>query len=152
MDEILDIRRALDSELVSLRAAVIELGSHMTTSVWDKDFPREAEEINQSKVRPKLDELSQAATELGIRRSLGRVVRSTPKALGWGAATLLTGVAATPYMSTLAAIATAAAPATALARYGWDEIRFRDALLANKRANQFLFLYEAGRKLGKSRA
>ncbi len=60
VDEILDIRKALDKPLIRFRSAIIQFSREVHSTSWDKDFPKEAEQVFREHVEPTVLEIEEA--------------------------------------------------------------------------------------------
>lgn len=141
IDAILSAREALRTPLIGYRSAVIDLAREVEESPIDDSFEGRVRDLHMQHVEPALMELEELSNELGLRAAAGKALQSgagrriAEAAVGFAAAEL----AGIPplLLSTLAVTADIAAQVT----------RDRQEVERSRRANQFLFLYEADRIL-----
>jgi hypothetical protein len=141
IDEILDIRRELNSPLIAFRSQVIELADQIHAAPWDKDFPREAERLVRRGIEPAILHLEEDIRSNRLLSKLGYKILKDPLEVG-GATGLgflvgsFGGVAAS-FLGAAAGIGIAA-----LDVYReWKEKR------KELERNQVYFYYQAGQRL-----
>jgi hypothetical protein len=79
VDEILDIRRELESPLVRFRSAIIRLSEGITSAQWDGDFPNDLEQVLIRDVRPLIADIEDAIQANSYMRALTARVANDPK-------------------------------------------------------------------------
>jgi hypothetical protein len=148
MDEILDVRRELSAPLVRFRSAVSTMARQMEGIPLGPAFKREATRLYRETAAPALLDLDELQKERGYAHQLKKHVKD-----GAGIPDVKDTIvlAATSYLmlpglgvAAAGLIGTAAAAAVKLATSVAME---RDQLSATSRANKFLFLAEAERRL-----
>ena len=147
VDEILDVRRELADPLTRFRSAVAGMAREMEETPVDAEFPRTADALYRETVAPALLEIDELEHERGYGAQLARQIKSGPVVFQATSGIVL---AATAYAA-LPAFGLAAAglgAALSIAGLATQVERERQKLAKQKRANKFLFLAEAGRRLG----
>lgn len=60
MDQIIDIRKELDKPLIRFRSAIIRFTRDIQSASWDKEFPKEAEQVFREYVEPAVLDIEEA--------------------------------------------------------------------------------------------
>lgn len=60
VDEVLDIRKELETPLIRFRAAITDYSTEIKNASWDEGFPLDAEKVFQAKVQPAVLEIEEA--------------------------------------------------------------------------------------------
>ncbi len=148
VDEILDVRRELAGPLTRFRSAVAGMARELEETPVDAAFARTADALYRETVAPALLEIDELEHERGYGAQLVRQVKSGPVVLEATSGIML---AATAYVALPAFGLAAAGLASTLSFAGLatQVEREREKLAKQKRANKFLFLPEAERRLGR---
>jgi len=59
LDEVVDIRRELNKYLLNFRAKIVEMSDSIKSAVWDKDFPKEVQQLKIAKIDPAISEIAE---------------------------------------------------------------------------------------------
>lgn len=153
IDEIIDIRKELDSPLRKFRKAIIEFSENIENAAWDDDFSSDAEQVFRRDVEPAIEEIEQ-----GIRnnRYLRELAYNLPKApivvtAGSVLSAVVAQLSAWPELATYGVGAGLISGATAVAqtvletRKAWREEQ-------NKIEQNNLFFYYRTKELLKKKA
>jgi hypothetical protein len=141
VQEILDIRRALDGPLVRFRSAVIDLSEDIRSAAWDDDFSSDADTAFRKGVEPAVLEIEEAVrSNSSFQELLLRGVR--PEHVGAGLGVMLGSLAVLPDVAAVALGSGLATAATGRQAYEeWKESR------KNIEGNQMYFYYGARERL-----
>ena len=156
MDEVLDVRKELDPQLVRFRSAVAGMAREVAETPIDASFERIASALYRERVAPELLAIEEIEKERGLFKQLGRQALSGEAApdLATTVATASLGLGATNYASlpNLAAAVGGLAGASLSSAYKVAAAvrRERERLADERRKNKFLFLVEADRKLARN--
>lgn len=141
VQDILDIRRELESPLIRFRGAVVEMAESIRSAAWDEDFPSDAEMAFRKAVEPAILELEEAVQENG---SLGSLLLKgfRPGDLATGFGVMLSTLAALPDVASVLLGGGTAASMTARGAYKeWRDDRKKIE------SNQMYFYYETRERL-----
>lgn len=149
VDEILDVRRALADPLIRFRGAVTAMTRDLDSTPLDARFAHSADEVYRERVAPELLALEESFREGRVREQLGRQVTAGAGLPGLKRAVAM-GFAAYAVLPEITVMAGAAGigVADAMSDLAAAILKRRQELAGQRRTNKFLFLYEAGRRLG----
>lgn len=143
MDEILSARAALAAPLQRFRSAVSTLSKDVASGTLDPTFDRDVDRLYRDRVAPALEELREIEEDLKLRTQLQRGVATSGTSILKATVAIAAVHASTPDVLAQVIAGLAVPVGTILSAVAKD----RRALQEKKRANQFLFLYEADRRL-----
>lgn len=148
MDEVIDVRRALNDPLVRFRSAVTLMTRELEVSPLDATFPRHADDLYREHVAPALLELEENTREARLREQLVRQVTEGAGLTEIKAALTMTFAAYALLPDIGLAAAAGVLPGAAAALDITIAVgKRRRELEKERRTNKFLFLFEAGRRL-----
>ena len=154
VDEILDIRKDLDSSLSRYRAKVLEYSDSIQTMPWDDDFGAECSILYNKEVVPAILEIEERTKENTFLKNLGYSFLSSEnffRSLGG----LVAGVAAGGVISTVSQVMSTDA-AMVVSGGAWAANKIADAYrnYSDKKKEiqkkDLYFYYQAGKRLEKA--
>jgi hypothetical protein len=153
MDVVLDARERLRGPLRKFRGGVTRISRDLGgIHALDERFRMAANDLHREHVAPALEEIDTLAREMGLLTALARsaptVARDVGLAAGPVIALAVTSGAGVEQLAAQAGAAALGAGATALDLLGRATASRREARDRRDR-NEFVFLYEAGRELGR---
>jgi hypothetical protein len=141
VNEILDIRRELETPLTRFRSSIIRFSDSIRTAAWDEDFSFEADQIFQRDVQPAVLDLEEAVKTNKYLIALLRKVVDKPLTIPSASALgiLMSKLSALP---DIASQAFGLASASGLLAYD----AYKDWLKDKRKIeeNQLYFYYKAG--------
>lgn len=144
VDELLDIRRALDGPLARFRAAMLKMSGTLGGAAWDKDFPGEAELLITGEIAPAVAAIEEAVRDNRLWAPIGRALVDKPIKLAGGTALslLVSHLSALPEV-----VGAALGGAAALAPGVYDAVeRWRERRRTVEQ-NQLYFYYRVDKDL-----
>lgn len=147
VDELLDVRRALDGPLSRFRRAMLTLADTLRVAPWDANFPAEAELLITRDIAPAVAEIEEAVRDNGLLaallRAADRPARLSQGSVVGGALALLVSQAGALPPAVAASIFTAAGVGLA-ARAEYE--KWRERQRATER-HELYFYYRVARAL-----
>jgi hypothetical protein len=141
VQEVLDIRRELESPLIRFRGAVMEMSDTIRSAAWDEDFPSDADAAFRRAVEPAILEIEEAVEVNGSLSSL-LLKGFRPGDLATGLGVMLSTLAGLPDVASVLLGGGTAASMTARGAYKeWREDREKIE------TNQMYFYYETRERL-----
>lgn len=148
MDAVLDVRSQLRLPLIRFRAALARVSREIESPAWESArFAEEVEDLYRHHVAPALADLEQAIQELGALPTLRRVA-SDSKTLTSTSALLLSAAAGVGLAHLPHAVFGISGAASAVSAAAAEAER-RSQQRRDRESNEFYFLYEADRQLGR---
>lgn len=141
VQEILDIRRELESPLIRFRGAVMEMSESIRSAAWDEDFPSDADMAFRKAVEPAILEIEEAVQENGSFSSL-LLKGFRPGDLATGLGVMISTLAGLPDVASVLLGSGTTAGMTARGAYKeWREDRKKIE------SNHMFFYYETRERL-----
>ena len=141
VQEVLDIRRELESPLVQFRGAVMEMADDIRSAAWEEDFPSDADMAFRKAVEPAILEIEEAIQDNSSLSSL-LLKGFRPGDLATGLGVMMSTLAGLPDVASVLLGSGTAASMTARGAYKeWREDRKKIE------TNQMYFYYETRERL-----
>lgn len=151
VDELLDVRRALDGPLTRFRGALLKLSDTLQAAPWDAEFPADAELLITRDIAPAVEDINAAVRENRLATALVRNAAERPAGVASGTvlgASLSLLVSQTTALPAVIATALASTVGVGLAvQAGYEQWREKQATVERQ---ELYFYYRVGQALGQS--
>jgi hypothetical protein len=146
MDVILDVRNRLHPSLVRFRSALAKASGLFESAAWEESFAPEVDDLYRRDVAPALREVEETLDELGVRRTLNRLVAGKEAPTSITTTLALVAANGVAHMD-LPALLFGASPTVGAIAASASEFAERHRIHQQAERNAFYFLYDATRKL-----
>lgn len=144
IDEILDVRKELETPLVRFRRSIIEFSESLRTAAWDEEFPLEAEQVFHRDVAPAvLDIEEEVRSNRSLLSLLNRGLRK-PAATGGIITVALSQLSALPELALYASLGGTVLATSSVLLSMINDYKEESKQLEQ---NQLYFYYRAGKLL-----